>query len=203
MTHIPTQQPPQPQAAMPWIQTASGRAYPLVGPEAAHVYWPDVAESLAKLCRFNGHIPGYFYSVAQHCCHVADLLPLDMRGYGLLHDAHEAFLGDITGPAKQALKVLGAGDALDALETASDLAIFAAAGLPYPLPVHVRAQVKLADLVMLATERRDLQSAGPAWGKDLPDPAKFKINPWPWPKAMEAFMERFERWCPATTRRSA
>ncbi len=185
----------------PWIQTAQGRAFPLLGATAADVDWLDVAESLSKICRFNGHTT-HFYSVAQHCVLVADMLEPDLRLHGLLHDAHEAYIGDHTTPMKTALKTLGAGDAMDALEMAVDTAIHAAAGLEYPLPTYIRAQVKLADLTALSTERRDLLRAGPEWGGQLPAPLATPIKPWPWTKAMEAWLDRLGRWCPTANRRA-
>jgi hypothetical protein len=78
---------------MPWIQTAQGCAYPLLGPSPSDIDWRAIAEALSKICRFNGHTT-HFYSVAQHCALVADMLAPDLRLHGLLHDAHEAFIGD-------------------------------------------------------------------------------------------------------------
>lgn len=68
----------------------------------------DISHSLARICRFNGHITT-FYSVAQHSITVSRML--GERGYdskiqlcGLLHDASEAYLGDIPTPIKKCLK---------------------------------------------------------------------------------------------------
>ncbi len=180
----------------PWMQTASGRAWPLISPQPCHVHWDDVAEHLAKTNRFNGATLNVTYSVAQHCCHVANSLPVAMRLYGLLHDAHEAFTSDITRPMKQALQVFGAGDALKRAEEAYDRAIFAAAGLEYPMPYAIAAYVKLADLKMLATERRDLMADCAEPWMELPDPFPTPIKPWPWAKAHHEFMTRLKRWLP-------
>jgi hypothetical protein len=57
-----------------------------------------IGDCLAKLPRFNGrtHWP---WSVAAHSMLVSQLCPPDLQAWGLLHDAHEAFIGDITTPA--------------------------------------------------------------------------------------------------------
>ncbi len=179
----------------PWIQTASGRSWVLTAPTPDQVYWPDVAESLAKICRFNGHSTA-FYSVAQHCCLVADMLPPQYRLYGLLHDAHESVLGDITSPVKAVLKNLGANGAFDYLAEITDKAVFEAAGLPAPMPEDVAAAVKHADLTLLATERRDLLAPCREPWAPMPDPLPEYIKPWAWPKAMEKWLTRLNRHLP-------
>lgn len=62
----------------------------------------DIAHSLSQQCRFSGHIQSY-YSVAQHCLHVASLLPDEFKFEGLMHDASEAYLVDIPAPIKPKL----------------------------------------------------------------------------------------------------
>ncbi len=61
----------------------------------AHV----IADALAKTNRYGGRTP-MPWSVASHSVLVERLCaPIDLKGWALLHDAHEAFLGDITTPA--------------------------------------------------------------------------------------------------------
>lgn len=62
----------------------------------------DIAHSLARQCRFNGHTPQH-YSIAEHCVHMArQLIRLDknLAYEALLHDAHEAYTGDVISPIK-------------------------------------------------------------------------------------------------------
>lgn len=180
----------------PWIQMASGRSWVLTAQTPDQVHWPDIAAGLAKICRFSGHTTA-FYSVAQHCCLVADTLPPWQRLHGLLHDAHEAVLGDVTTPVKNALWLLGGRDALDRLAALADEAIFRAAGLPPAMPRDVAPYIRHADLTLLATERRDLMAPGAEpWRHALPDPLPKTIAPWPWPKAMEEWLARLDRYLP-------
>lgn len=61
-----------------------------------------LGDTLAKIPRYNGRT-GAPWSVAAHSLLVEALCPPDLKAWGLLHDAHEAFLGDITTPALELL----------------------------------------------------------------------------------------------------
>lgn len=80
-------------------RTQSGRMMDLAAPETADIYLPDIAHHLARVCRFGGAVDGY-YSVASHCVYVSRRLqdagdsPY-IQAAGLLHDATEAYLGDV------------------------------------------------------------------------------------------------------------
>ncbi|KMK68560.1 hypothetical protein [Puniceibacterium sp. IMCC21224] len=62
-----------------------------------------VADGLSKINRFNGRTPEP-WSVAAHSVLVSQLCPPELAAWGLLHDAHEVFLGDLTTPAVRLLK---------------------------------------------------------------------------------------------------
>jgi 5'-deoxynucleotidase YfbR-like HD superfamily hydrolase len=89
------------------MQTASRRAMDLAHPDPDTICLPDIAHALSRLCRYNG-MTSQHYSVAEHCCHVADYL-LQAHGdpelalAGLMHDASEAYVGDLTYPMQLAL----------------------------------------------------------------------------------------------------
>lgn len=57
-----------------------------------------IAYALAHINRYTGHVGTY--SVAQHCVHVAEKLPDHLKLAGLLHDAPEAYIGDVSAPLK-------------------------------------------------------------------------------------------------------
>jgi len=88
----------------PWVQTYRGIHFDLTDPDPEKVDITDIAHSLARLNRFNGH--GKRYSVAQHSLFVSSIVPPELEYEGLLHDAHEAYLGDISAPLKRLLPEL-------------------------------------------------------------------------------------------------
>jgi 5'-deoxynucleotidase YfbR-like HD superfamily hydrolase len=110
----------------------------------ASTRWPSKT-SLAYQCRFNGQTRE-FYSVAQHSLIVASLVPTDLRLAALLHDAAEAYLGDMVKP----LKVL-----LPAFAAIED-AVTAIIADTFKVDFSDYAPIKRADLIALATEKRDL-----------------------------------------------
>lgn len=161
-----------------WIQTYSGKAFDLLDPQPDMVDFDDIAHALSLLCRFSGHTRRH-YSVAQHSVMVASQLPAKLQLAGLLHDAHEAYIGDISTPMKRALFKCESYD-LYTIESNIQRAIHEAAGLPLTLTNHEQAQIKDADLRALMTERRDLMGPSPApWGKyeDI-EPLDEPIVPW-------------------------
>lgn len=191
MTALPAAIPaPLPEG--PWITTAGGRALPLLTPRPADVDLHAIACALSNLCRFTGH-PQTFYSVAQHCCVVHDALPMEARAYGLLHDAHEWAIGDISTPLAEALWQLAppARNAITLLKDEHDRAIFRACDLAWPMPEDIYALVKDADRRALATEQRDLMAG--LCGKDRAEPFPRVIKPWPSPRAAEEWLARFDR----------
>ena len=126
-----------------WIQTQSGVAFDLADPKPEMVVLEDIAQALAFMPRFNGHT-GNWYSVAQHSVLVSRLLPKEHRMWGLMHDAHEAYTGDIVSPLK-ALLVFKVKEIEKRIQDAICMR-FDISRDP-PLCVHE------ADLQMLATER--------------------------------------------------
>jgi len=126
-----------------------------------------IAHSLALKTRWNGQCIS-FYSVAQHCIHVADLVAPEFKLKALFHEMDEVFLPDIPRPLKPLIPKW------------KDLALdhqtigFEAMGLSQGIPIEVHH----ADNIMLATEARDLMriDARARWGFDV-SPAKMVIIP--------------------------
>ncbi len=88
------------------MQTFLGRAIDLKNFQAEDVYIKDIAHALSNICRYNGHTK-FHYSVAQHSYLMwkySKQFDRDLQLLVLLHDAHEAYLGDLTRPLKEVLK---------------------------------------------------------------------------------------------------
>lgn len=176
------------------VPTVSGREINLLGPQPEDINFYDIAEALAKQARFNGHTPNTCYSVAQHCVLVADALPPAHRLAGLLHDAQEAYMGDITRPVKEAMKALKCDYGLRRVADLLDEAIFAAAGLTWPPPIATMDAVHDMDRRVLATELRDLMASQFGLARGSYSPLPVRIKPQPWPKAAEEWLDRFYRY---------
>lgn len=222
-----------PQKNTIWMQTLTGSAHDLIFPDPLAIdFRRDVAETLARIPRFNGHTEGGPYSVAQHCVLGADALFAEtqdatLAAAFLLHDAHEAFTGDITTPVAEALVLLSgmaahnhaflkpvgklavqvcARSAIATLKHIQDVALHAAAEVPFPLSTGQAQRIKAMDLAMLAAERRDLLAEPPQpWGKAIdgvlpPRALRGRITPWVWTDAADHYLNRLSRWCPAALR---
>lgn len=132
---------------MSWIQTYTGRKVDPLKMCVADVCIEDIAHALAMKCRYTGHCP-QFYSVAQHSVLVAQNCPTQPL-WGLLHDAAEAYLADISRPVKIGLRER-IGSVFDEIEDA----IMAVVCVRFGLPLEQPEEVKAADVLLLATEAR-------------------------------------------------
>ena len=159
------------------IHTFSGIAFDLLNPKPEMILIEDIVHSLSLINRFNG-AARFPYSVAQHSLYVAGLLPPELKLHGLLHDAPEAYVGDMVSPLKKIMteyKEVEAGIARVVAE------VF---GLTWPAP----PEVKKADLAVLSAEREQvlLPSYGP-WYKNFPLPADIHIEEMSWVQVKELF----------------
>lgn len=131
-----------------WLLTRSRRRFYPADPRPADVDLGDIAWGLARACRFAGQTPRH-YSVAEHSLLVASLVPMHLQLHGLLHDAAEAYIGDLIRPVKRFLRAhTSAFDELEARVQETILARFSLAALA-PADAQV---VKTADVAALRLE---------------------------------------------------
>lgn len=171
-----------------WISTFTGRKFWPLAPRAEDVDIMDIAHALAMRCRYGGH-SREFYSVAQHSVLVSWAVKPAFALKALLHDGEEAYspFGDIPRPVKNVLRrkapmVLAINERIQA-------AICERFGLSPEEP----QEIKDADTAILGDEMTVLMpdtdgcGAKKRWGS-----LDITIEPWPWLKAYDAFMDRFK-----------
>jgi len=169
----------------PWIQTFTGKKFPLIRPDLDQIDIVDIAHALSFLCRFNGQCTR-FYSVAEHSVHVSYEIQPEMARAGLLHDAAEAYLGDVPSPLKKHLTQF------HAFEGAMEAAIGEKFGVDPSL--FKSRELKRADVQLLVDERVVAMVPPPEpWPetelKPL-DPGRVKC--WAPEEAKRRFLARFE-----------
>ena len=164
-----------------WMQTHSGLAFYPLDPAPEDIVPTDIAHSLAMQCRYNGHVRR-FYSVAEHCVLMSDWMlehadvsysdadARELALWALLHDAAEAYIGDMVRPLKINMPTFVA---LDELVTAAVARRFALDDAAIP------SAVKTIDTRILLDERAALLSAPPRdWALGDMEPLGVKIRGW-------------------------
>jgi hypothetical protein len=146
--------------------TATGLPVNLAFLGADDVRLTDIAVGLSHIRRFNGATT-VGYSVAAHSLHVSDIVrrlggTLSAQLAALHHDAHEYLLGDITSPVKTYINLL-CNNALHSVEAHLQRQVLKAL-MVHTAFVSNRQLIHRADMIALATEKRDLKpTEGEAW----------------------------------------
>ena len=169
-----------------YFRTYTDRNVDLFEPKTGEINIFDIARSLSQLCRFLGHTTR-FYSVAQHSILVSQLVPEEDALWGLLHDASEAYTGDLPRPFKNLPEMLQ----YRLAEGRLMVTICERFGLKPEMP----RSVMLADKAMLATEFRDVTTrTDTKWIVQHcgVEPMIYRITPWSPVIAEAAFMQRFQ-----------
>lgn len=176
------------------IVTYTGKVFDLLNPKPEMVCIEDIAHSLAYQCRYNGHCK-FFYSVAQHCVLMARNrdLPGDPL-QKLLHDAAEAYIGDIVSPWKKLLCVSDGENG--ASVSGFEVKIQAVIGRALGVDLYPTAEVKKSDKIMMATEIRDLMPkmlSDYDWGLFGYRYTKNIISPWGCRFTENKFLQLYKR----------
>lgn len=148
---------------MTWILTHSGKHFDYADPQPDQIDILDIAHGLSNEARYAGQTRA-FYSVAQHSVIASQIVEPRFAREALLHDATEAYCKDIPRPLKELLPDY----------QAIELRVDAVIRDKYRLPECTSVPVKRADLVMLATEKRDLMTPD-----DTPWPIIYGVPPLP------------------------
>jgi hypothetical protein len=178
---------------MAWMRTFTGKRFDPFDPDPANIDIDDTAWALSNICRFGGH-SSRFYSVAEHSVLVGEHLFHSTKGNrrlalaGLLHDATEAYLGDVPRPLKYRPEFAFYREAEAKLEAA----IFHKFGLN---EFVCHPEIKRVDNAILADEAQQLMGdPGESWGLTEP-PLGITLprgdRPIYW---FNAFMLRFGDW---------
>ncbi len=147
-----------------------------------------LAHSLARVCRFGGHITCPHYSVAQHSVAVSLRVPPKYQLLALLHDASDFVLGDQASPVKSLLPDYRGLEGVVSKEIYERFAIPREFYFP-----QMAAEIKRADRMMKATERRDLLPPSPVVWEELDGiaPSAGTIDPWDPEYAEVRFLLRY------------
>lgn len=166
-----------------WFLTHSGRQFWPLDPHIDDICIEDIAHALSLICRFGGHTRE-FYSVAQHSVIVCDALPREFKLTGLLHDATEAYVGDMIRP----LKIM-----MPEYRTTEQF-LWQHIATKFDLPIKMPLTIKEADNRALMTERRDLLiTTDHVWsGQTKFPPFSKRIEPMPPQIAEHLFLNRFQ-----------
>jgi uncharacterized protein len=142
----------------------------------------DIAAAISKLCRYGGHCV-QFYSVAEHCVHVASRAPDHLKLAALMHDAAEAYVIDVPRPLKAWLP------GYKEIEERVEKAIAARFNLPFP----IADEIKQLDERIIEDERMQAMSEPPRfWGHREALGVKLKF--WPPQEAAFRFLCAFQNY---------
>jgi hypothetical protein len=170
---------------MSGIQVVSGGAFDYRNPRPQDIHIEDVAHALGNICRFGGHTLR-FYSVAEHSVLVSSIAPPHLALQALLHDAAEAFIGDMPRPLKTLLPEYRV------VEARVWRAVAERFGLPETLDPLIH---ELDNRVLLAEKAALLRQPAPvswAWADGL-EPADVTVRAYPPTTASLVFLDRYRR----------
>ena len=192
MTSLPNEGGPEGDTlnAGPYLQTVSGRRVNPFDPDPDQIELADIARALANQCRFGGHCLT-FYSVAQHCVLVSELIEEEGGDAedalaALMHDAAEAYLGDLPHPIKHRSE-------LGARFIEAEKPLEQVICDRFSITDSSSAAIKRIDRALLATERRAFSAERWQWPElSGVEALALELQAWSPDEAAEAFVRRFE-----------
>lgn len=168
-----------------YMQTRTGLVIQYEDPIIDDITLEDIAQALSRLYRFNGHSD---ITVAQHSVMLAGVardrgLTVVHQRVALMHDAHEAYVGDMPTPLKR----------LCPHYVRIEQIVAAAVRRRFRLPPEVMPTVKKLDRAWCNAEAD--AELGHRIGPDWPDvePLEIKIKPWSKERAKREFLAEAAR----------
>ena len=159
------------------LETVTGRFVDVMNPTPDMISFEDIAWSLSRQARFNGHtISTIPYSVAQHSVMVADRVKqlrwTHVLSAALLHDAAEAYISDIPSPIKN---IPGVRESIKAVENKLLYVIFEALDVTPP-DAEDWEVIHSADMWCRAIEAHAFMSSRGRHWNGLPNPSLIELQ---------------------------
>ena len=181
--------------------TFKAKVFDYLNPNSGSICIEDIAHHLALVNRYNGStkMP---YSVAEHSVRMS-YMTVGEPLLNLLHDAAEAYIGDVIGPQKKGLKWSSPSGGFDVEYKQVEMEILRQIGKALDIPdlkswLSMPEHIKKADVIMYVTEIRDLLPPQAmdllreqGWMPDDVEPLPQMIIPWPWHMAENEFLSRY------------
>jgi hypothetical protein len=160
-----------------------------LNPKPEQIRLIDIAYGLAKSCRFQGHVPGW-YSTAEHCIlGTYQLETEELKKQFLLHDAAEYIFSDLSAPIKVLPELAG----YKALEHNFERHIFK----KYLGYEELDPQIKVVDKRMCATEAIKIRKRPPC--TQTAEPYDISFPRWKWEDAFQFYQYALATYFPGMT----
>jgi uncharacterized protein len=189
------------------FETYSGKQIALFDPQPDQIDIWDIAHHLSMICRYGGACK-HRYSVAEHCVHVHDefvhvynispdsVAPELLRRKEevalalLMHDAHEAYVGDLTRPLLSHPAIAEAFLPIaERIQTVIEQ-VYNVDSIPTAL------LEEYDDIVLRAEARQLVHSQGRTWNFQGVDDRLISVHCWEPAQAKQQFLTRFNRYRP-------
>lgn len=170
-----------------WFETQTGRQFFILDPRPEDVRVEDVAQALGHKARFGGFYDEHvnFYSVAEHCLLMTEYA-LKKRGASphealrvLLHDASEAYTGDMLAPVKRSIP------GFKEIEDRVERVVMPALGVP---PGKCDLARELDERICVTERQQALKPSGNYWRNDNVEPLDVVLRFWGPNKARDIFL---------------
>lgn len=163
------------------MQLYSGKPFYPEDPRVEDIDIQDIAQALSMTTRYGGHVTD-FYSVAEHSVHMSNIVSEENAFIALMHDATEAYIGDLVRPIKYLFPEF---------QRLEDNIWFIIA-TKYGLPIELPDEVKNHDVKICFTERSQIlnYTGETDWGYEM-ESHDISIMNWTPEQAKAMFLNRF------------